>query len=180
MKYPENQHGKHRPQPKEWQDIRAELMQLKTQFKLTDDEFRPLSPTENHQAIEKQFIQTFCTVKDGKVGDGWLWQYFKQEEFSAYDLPERPECYLSQLIDENETIWLGATTTYHENTKIWWYEGKILPILQVLAESCFFEECYFVSKKFKWLFCINHHDVLTATGEDMPRKLENLEKSLRN
>ena len=57
MKYPENQHGKHRPQSKEWQDIRAELMQLKTQFRLTDDEFRPLSPTENHQAIEKQFIQ---------------------------------------------------------------------------------------------------------------------------
>ena len=104
MKYPENQHGKHRPQSKEWQDIRAELMQLKTQFKLTNDEFRPLSPTENHQAIEKQFIQTFCTVKDGKVGDGWLWQYFKQEEFSAYDLPERPECYLSQLIENINNV----------------------------------------------------------------------------
>lgn len=153
-------------------------MQLKTQFKLTDGEFRSLSPNEDFKGIEEQIYQTFCHLENGESRPVWLWEYFKQEEFSAYDLPERPECYLSKLIDEHETIWLGATTTYHENTKIWWYEGKILPIIQVLAESCFFEEFYFVSKKFRWLFCINHHDVLTATGQEMPEKLANLVKKL--
>lgn len=179
MTYPyKNYNGKNRPQSKEWQDIRAELMQLKTQFNLTDDEFRPLSPTENHQGIEKKMIQTFCQVKNGKVGDGWLWQSFKLEKYSVYDLPKNPETYLSQLIEENESIWLGATTTYHENTKIWWYEGKILPIQKVLGESHFFEEFYFLSKKFKWLLCINHHDVLTATGKNIPNKLQLLEQEI--
>ncbi|WLF84073.1 hypothetical protein [Moraxella sp. ZY210820] len=48
MTYPYfNENGKRRANHKEWDEIRAELSQLKVKLQLTDDEFRLLSPYDN-------------------------------------------------------------------------------------------------------------------------------------
>lgn len=169
-----NQNSKKRPQSKEWSEIRAEMMMLKQQLNLADDEFRALSPYENHKAIEEQIYQQFCNLTNSNTRPVWLWTCFKQPEYAVSDLPKRPECYLNELINPNESIWVGALGMAGGRDKIWLYECKIKAIQKVLSESCFFDEFYFVSKKYEWLFCINHHDVLIATGGDMPNKLKAL------
>lgn len=177
MKYPKNQNGKHRPQAKEWQDIRAELMQLKAQFKLTDDEFRPLSPNEDFNGIKEQIYQTFCNIEPFNKRSLLLWTSFKQTEFWADNMPNNPETYLHEMIDINEKIWF----VMHDFSggKMWFYEGKILAIQKVIAKIPSYQEKYFIAKKFNWLFCITHDDMLITTGEVMPQKLENLVKTLK-
>lgn len=177
MKYPQNQNGKNRPQFKEWQDIRAELMQLKNQFNLSDDEFRPLSPTKDFKGIEEKIYQTFCKIKPFNQRSNLLWLSFKQTEFWTENLPDNPENYLHEMIDLNEKIWF----VMHDFSvsKMWFYEGKIQAIQKLIGETHHYEEMYFISKKFKWLFCVTHHDMLITTGEKMPEKLENLVKKLK-
>lgn len=174
-----NKNGKQRPQSKEWSDIRAEIMQLKSKLNLSDSEFRALSPYQDHQGIEETIYQTFCQLEYAKTRPTWLWLSFKQEAYCADFFPELPETYLHTLIDPLETIWLGALGSMQEGSKIWLYEGQIVPIQKVLAETQFYDEFYFVSKKYEWLLCINHHDTLIATGGDMPKKLKTLCESLR-
>ncbi|MDN5621436.1 MAG: hypothetical protein L0G63_13380 [Psychrobacter sp.] len=85
-----------------------------------------------------------------------------------------------RLIQPNKSIWSGVTGTFKERSKIWFYEGKIEAIIKILDEICFFDECYFVSKNYDWLICNNHHDILMATGEDMPHKLKAIENVAKN
>ena len=47
-------------------------------------------------------------------------------------------------------------------------------IRKVILESCYIDELYLASKKYDWLICINHHDVLIATGKIIAEKLRNL------
>lgn len=172
MNYPyTNKNGKKRFKSKEWSDIRAEIMQLKTQLNLSDEEFRVLSPYDDYKGIEETIYQTFCKIESGKSRPVWLWECLKQEVYSVY-LPEQPEKYLAKLIDSNEAIWIGALCTAKEKSKIWFYEGKIQTMQKLLSETCHFDEFYFISKKYDWLICIYHHDILIATGSDMPQKLK--------
>ncbi|WLF84072.1 hypothetical protein L3D26_00735 [Moraxella sp. ZY21109] len=48
---------------------------------------------------------------------------------------------------------------------MWFCEGNILTIQKIIDEMCFFDEVYFVSKKYQWLIAINHHNVLIGTGD---------------
>ncbi|WP_230659026.1 DUF6756 family protein [Psychrobacter sp. I-STPA10] len=180
MNSPNAQTGKQRLEAKEWSEVRAELMQLKTKLNLSDDEFRMLSPYEDYQGIEEKIYQTFCTIDNGKKRPVWLWHCFKQEKYFTDFLPDAPECYLHKLIDPNESIWMGVFGMAKQQDKIWFYEGKILTIQKLLAELYFFDEFYFVSKKYQWLICINHHDTLIVTGGDMPQKLKALEQEMMN
>ncbi len=174
-----NKNGKKRFESKEWSDVRAEMIQLKTQMKLTDDEFRVLSLYDDYKGIEETIYQTFCKIENGKSRPVWLWECLKQEVYSAY-LSEQPENHLAELIDSNEIIWMGALGTVREKSKIWFYEGKIESMQKLLSETCHFDEFYFISKKYDWLICINHHDILIATGSDMPQKLKAIADMAKN
>lgn len=174
-----NKKGKQRPQSKEWSDIRAEIMQLKTKLNLSDSEFRALSPYQDHQGVEETIYQNFCQLEHGKTRPTRLWLSFKQAMYCADLLPEAPETYLHTLIDPSETIWLGAVSSMQEGSKIWFYQGQIVPIQKIMAQIQCFDEFYFVSKKYEWLLCINHHDTLIATGGEMPERLKMLCESLR-
>jgi hypothetical protein len=47
-------------------------------------------------------------------------------------------------------------------------------IQAIIEEASLLDEMYLGSKKYDWLLCINHHDILVATGGDMPDKLRQL------
>jgi hypothetical protein len=51
-------------------------------------------------------------------------------------------------------------------------------IQTIINEACYIDELYLVSKKYDWLICINHHDILIATGQTVPDKLRELEVSM--
>lgn len=73
-----NNNGKQRSQSKEWSDIRAEIMQLKTELNLNDSEFRALSPYEDHQGIEETIYQTFCQFEGRITRPTRLWLSFNR------------------------------------------------------------------------------------------------------
>ncbi len=172
-----NKNGKYRPNSKEWSDTKANIMQAKQQLNISDDEFRMLSPYENHQGIQEKIYQTFCNLQ-GKLRPVWIWGSLKFAKYEIADTPELPETYLDKLIDNDEKIWFIKTEVIGGKDKFWLYEGKITAMQKILAEMCFYEEFYFVSKKYQWLLAINHHDTLIATGGDMPQKLADLHKQI--
>lgn len=176
MTYPYfNDNGKRRANHKEWDEIRAELSQLKSKLQLTDDEFRLLSPYDNWREIQNNIYQKFC--KNANLYHlPTIWQNL-DEYYAVGYLTDRPEMYLNQLIDNHKKIWFIATN--FGDSKLWFCEGNILVIQKVIDEMCFFDEVYFVCKKYEWLIAINHHDVLMATGK-MIDKLKALENHLSN
>lgn len=174
-----NKNGKKRPQSKEWADIRAEIMCLKTELNLTDKSFRVLTPYDDYKGIEEQIYQTFCKIENGKNRPVCLWQNLAQGTYSM-EIKDAFENYLLHLIQPNESVWFGVTGTFNERSKIWFYEGKIEAIIKLLNEICFFDECYFVSKKYDWLICITHHDTLIATGNYMLKKLKTIKDTEKN
>ncbi len=170
-----NKNGKYRPNSKEWSDSKANIMQAKKQFNISDDEFRMLSPYENYQGIQEKIYQTFCNLQ-GNNSRVCLTSNFKQPQYSISDDIEILESYLAELIEPNEKIWFLVADW---NNKRWLYESDLLTIQKLLPEIYSSEIC-FVSKKYQWLICIDdyHLDTLYATGGDMPQKLENLHKQI--
>ena len=96
MTYPYvNGNGKRRANHKEWEEIRAELLQLKVKLKLTDDEFHLLSPYDNWHEIQNNIYKNFCKItRYNKLPI--IWQSFKNE-FYFIDGLENPYEHLNGL-----------------------------------------------------------------------------------
>lgn len=154
----------------DWKDSRAEIDSIIKDQKISPDQVRRLSITENWQKIEERIYQTFCTLDHPIERPVWLWTCFKLDVFSV--TAERPYDLLDLLIDKNEMVWFFVLG---DKNKLWFYEGFVSPIKRIIAESTYaIDEIYLASKKYQWLICINHHDDLIATGELMPDKLRKL------
>ena len=61
--------------------------------------------------------------------------------------------------------------TVNMEDKFWFYQGRPRAINRVLAECYHLDEIYLVSKKYAWLLCLNHHDVLYGIGHPMQGRL---------
>ncbi len=144
--------------------------------KIDEINFRALSPHENWYEIQQNIIKTFCVPAYQHQKPAWLWNGLKSDYVSFSDFPGWPEEHLDKIIEPGELIWFIVNETINEQTKFWLYEGKINTILEIIQEI-HFDELYFISKKYEWLICINHHDYLIATGGDMPDKLVKLHSS---
>ena len=160
---------------KNWTDLRTEISRTIADKGLLETDFRPLSIHENWKQIEEKIYHTFCTLTYPTKRPIWLWTNFKLDTFSLSNLDDRPELYLDKLVNHVETVWYVVSETINEENKFWFYEGKIKSIQTVIDETSF-NELYVVSKKYEWLICINHHDILIATGIEMPDKLRKLER----
>lgn len=159
---------------KNWSDLRAEISKTIANKRISETDFRPLSIHDNWKQIEEKIYHTFCKLTHPTQRPLWLWTDFKLDTFSVSNLNERPELYLDKLVDKNETVWYVVNETINEGDKFWFYEGKIKSI-QTIIDETWFDELYIVSKKYEWLICINHHDILIATGNKMPDKLRKME-----
>lgn len=159
-----------------WTDLRKEIEIIRKDFSLTDTQFRPLG-LNDWQEIEEKIYQTFCKLTHYKSRPIWLWEHFKLDTFSI-TIEQNPYIYLNKLIDDNETVWFFVNETVNETDKYWFYQGQVKYIQTIIAEAFYIDEFYLVSKKYDWLICINHHDVLIATGLTMPEKLRQLEVSV--
>ena len=159
-----------------WTDLRKEIEKIRKDFGLTDNQFQPLG-LNDWQEIEEKIYQTFCKLTHYKSRPVWLWNYFKLDTVSI-STEQKPYLYLDKLIDSGETVWFFVNETVNEADKFWFYQGQVKVIQTIIAETCYIDELYLVSKKYDWLLCINHHDVLVATGQTMPDKLRQLEISI--
>lgn len=72
------------------------------------------------------------------------------------------------LLDEEEQVWLMV----NDSDKFWFYQGRRAAIQAVLSECYHLDEIYLISKKYDWLLCLNHHDVVYGLGAPMSEKLK--------
>ncbi|AMR28115.1 hypothetical protein A0257_14145 [Hymenobacter psoromatis] len=159
---------------REWEDVRADIERVIREENLLPSEFRPLGIHEDWKAIEEKIYHSFCQLHDPIARPTWLWAHFKQPHYAVLvDYPDGFQLLL-KLVEPAETVWLFLEG---ENNKFWFYEGKIEAIVKVLEENMYVQEQYIVSKKYEWLLCITHHDVLYAAGNTMPDRLRQLKES---
>lgn len=158
-----------------WTNLRQNIETIRQTNSIAENDFKLLNITSWPQ-IQENIFSTFCNVRSRKDKFSWLREDFKQQTYSIHFDRNYPFDALLQLVDNSENVWLFVNETINEKNKFWFYEGKIKSIVFVLGESLV-NEVYVASKKYDWLLCINHHDVLIATGGDMPEKLKRLELS---
>src|SRR5687768_18507145 len=87
----------------DWKDSRTELDNIIEEQKISTDQVRLLSITENWKKIEERIYQTFCDLGDPGERPVWLWTCFKLDAFSV--AVEKPYDYLDLLIDKSEMVW---------------------------------------------------------------------------
>lgn len=156
--------------PHIWERLRADIEGIIKDKNLSTTEYRSLSLHEDWKAIKEIIYHTFCKLDHPTQRPIWLWEYFKLDTFSIS--AEQPYKYLDRLVDNDETVWFFLDS---DKDKFWFYEGKLKAIMTIIEESSYIDELYLVSKKYHWLICINHHDILIATGQTMPDKLRQLQ-----
>ena len=123
-----------------------------------------------YEAILKEVISRFTTLGKGSKSTRWLWEHFKEPMASA--TPYDPIEMLRALVPSNEQVWFIVEDFCHRKLhgNFWLYEGAVGPICDLL-DNLQSVELYLVSKKFEWLLCINHHQVVVASGGEMPARL---------
>ena len=157
-----------------WTELRQNIETIRQENKIPEDEFKPVD-IHSWRHIQEKIFSTFCNIQSHKDNFNWLWEDFKLDTYSVRFDRNWPFDSLLQLIDNSEKVWLFVNESVNEGTKFWFYDGQIKTIVFVLGESSV-DEVYIASKNYDWLLCINHHDVLIATGVYMPDKLKQLEK----
>ncbi|MDO8331357.1 MAG: hypothetical protein Q7T36_12910 [Fluviicoccus sp.] len=144
--------------------IDREITSLKLEEKIS------LVSLHKYEPILKEVISRFTTLGKGAESKLWLWENFKEPIASAqpYDAIEM----LRALVPPNEQVWFIAEDFCRtkKNGNFWLYEGTVGPICTLLDNLQSFE-LYLASKKYEWLLCINHHQVVIASGGEMPEKL---------
>lgn len=159
---------------REWENVRAAIARVIQEEHFAPTTFRSLSIYENWDAIEENIYHTFCKLTSPTTKPVWLWEQFKLDAFGVV-VDYGSTCrILRKLIEPHETVWFFVNG---DRDKFWFYEGQIDSILTVIGESYHLDELYIASKKYEWLLCITHHDVLYATGSSMPDRLRQLENN---
>ena len=155
-----------------WTNLRKDIEKIRLELRVTGYEFQPLG-LNDWQEVEYKIYQIFGKTTSYKLRPVWLWEQLKLDTFSI-STEQKSYLYLDKLIDNTETIWFFVNETINETNKFWFYQGQVKPIQTIIAEVSNIDELYLVSQKYEWLLCINHHDVLIASGKTMPDKLRKL------
>jgi hypothetical protein len=158
---------------KDWGTLRSEIESIVKELGLSKENFYQLSVHGEWKSIEEKVYSKFCKIDHFKSEPIWLWEYFILDVVSISVV--KPWKYLPKIINKDENIFFFIND---EANKFWFYEGKIETIVEVILKSSYLNELYFLSKKYEWLVCINHHDVLYATGSVVPERLRQLISSL--
>ena len=157
-----------------WTPLRQEIEQVRRQLHLSESDFRSISQFE-WAAMEEKTYQRFCRINHPRARSIWLWDQLKNDKIvAALNCASWPEQHLTALIDANELVLLFVNSSH----RFWWYEGNMKAIYQILEECTQLDEVNVVSKKYEWLLCCTHHDVLVGCGETIVEKMEVLAHNL--
>lgn len=137
-----------------------------------------------HEISKKQWVdiqyrieEKFLKKEHHAISLHWGWEHFKEPTYSLA-FTEPAYRYFNHLI-EDEDVWF-IVEDYMD--KIWLYEGRVSIIVgKVIPECCHLNEYYLVSKKYEWILCEDHHNIVHGSGtkvfERMRKfKLENREE----
>lgn len=153
-------------------DFRVDIEKALKTTGLSSNDFKLVNPYE-YEKVLVAILDKFTTLGKKGLNCSWLWNSFKDPK-SSIQL-DYPPPYLKKLVALEEKVWFVAEnqgrTKQHGN--FWLYEGKVATIIDILGEMYSFEY-YIVSKKFEWLLCENHHEILIGVGSSMVERIEQL------
>lgn len=161
-----------------WTRFRIEIERIRKELKIPESDFRPVSEQE-WPHVEKKIYATFCKPTAGFTPT-WMWEYFRQEEYGTTYFAY-PVSTLSLLVPPSERVWIMLEDRLDNCQKFWYYEGRMDAFTAVEEEAWNNGEVFIVSKKYDWMLCVNHHDVLMATGDKkMIDRLKSVEQKARS
>ena len=154
------------------ENLRDKINKIAKQLHLSDEDFQLVRLTKYKQILVSIF-EKFTNLKKTTLNI-WWWQHFLEPRYSFHskDVFE----VLLKLIDNNEIVWFIIEDKRKEQEHFWLYEGKISAIISILKEL-HFEEYYIVSKKFEWIVCENHHNLLIGSGKSIVEKIKSLDEN---
>ena len=153
-----------------WSDLRAEIDQARNRLHLSEQDFAPLPFTTDWAGLEERIYHAFCRLDHPTARPIWLWERFRPGAVGRV-CEDEPQALLSSLVDPGEVVWLMVNETVNLGDKFWFYQGTPRAIGRVLAACYSLDEVYLISKKYAWLLCLNHHDVLYGIGSPMQERL---------
>ncbi|TGE10049.1 DUF6756 family protein [Hymenobacter fodinae] len=153
-----------------WSDLRVEIEQARQRLQLPEQDFAPLPFTTEWARLEEQIYRAFCCLDHPTARPCWLWEHLRPGAVGLV-CADDPLTLLTSLIDPNETVWLMLNETVNFEDNFWFYQGTPRAIRSILAECCYLDEVYLISKKYTWLLCVNHHDALYGIGSPVQERL---------
>lgn len=153
-----------------WSDLRKDIEGIRRELQIPEADFSPLPHTTDWHRLEENIYSTFCQI-EGKNRTSWLWEKFKSECY-ILQTKQLPDNILDQLVPSGETVWFMLT----DRDRLLFYQGRVKAIQKILPETSYLDEYYLINKKYEWLLSVNHHDVLTGTGEFIVEQLKSLEQ----
>lgn len=157
-----------------WTNLRTDIERVRKEMNLHLEDFKPL-PLSDWKEIQDKIEMVFVDRKHHKTKYTWYWGNYKLDSFGI-PFERDPYQQLDKLISKNELVWFFVNETVKEMTKFWFYEGHIQAIQGIIGETIGLDEYYIASKKYDWMLCVNHHDILIGTGKPMTEKLRKFEK----
>lgn len=148
--------------------VRLEIEELCKNLHISNDKFSEVRKDQWRSIldnIEERFlIKTYYTQK----GLHWGWNRLKEPTDSVGFV--NPTYKHFEYFNQEEYIWFIAEDF---NDKMWVYEGESKVIFnKVIPELFLLKEYYLVSKKYKWLYCENHHGIACLSGNEIIDKMK--------
>lgn len=148
-------------------NLRADIQKARREILLNENVFKEVSHLAYEEILEK-VNSNFLTTN--RYSDTiWWWQVYKNLKQHAIHFREGYAFEIfTELLPVKETkYWFIAS---EENGKYWVYESNVEAIEMILKEMYGFEY-YIVDKKYNWVLCENHHDILIGLGDEIVDKL---------
>ncbi|MGR6542602.1 DUF6756 family protein [Paenibacillus tundrae] len=117
--------------------------------------------------IEKHFLKKTHYTQDLH----WGWNRLREPHY-ALRFNEQPYRSIKEIIAD-EWIWFIAEDY---NDKMWIYEGdKNIIFDKIIPELYHLDEYFLVSKKYEWLVCEDHHEIVHFSGEGIIHQAKKFE-----
>ncbi|MGY2134868.1 DUF6756 family protein [Hymenobacter sp. HD11105] len=156
-----------------WTPLREDIARIQAACQLPSADFSALPMTTGWARVEAKIYHTFCVLEHPVVRPLWLWGAFRPGAYALANEAD-PLGTMIGLVEPDEVVWLMVNDSLPAGDKFWFYQGKPAAIHTVLRESTYLDEIYLLSKKYAWLLCLNHHDILYGIGSPIGEKLQAL------
>ncbi len=158
---------------KDWKYPPGAVVQITKELQIEPHRLRILGIHEDWKGIETRIYEAFCKPEDPARKSAFFWD---DPKYDIHTIEvENPFNHLEQLVDRDENVWFITT---EGNPKLWFSEGFIKEIVQVISEmNNTIKEMYIVSKTFEWMICISEYNQLMLTAPVLPEKFRQLIKS---
>lgn len=152
--------------------IRDEIEELLKSPKLNSSESLNEVNKNLWKPVISQIEERFIQKKHYNNSMHWGWQRLK-EPLYVLRLVDASFRYMKYFV-KDDLVWF-IVEDYQD--KMWLYEGNINFITKsIIPELKHLREYYLVSKKFEWLLCNNHHDIVFGSGSAVVNEMKKFEQ----